>query len=415
MIKILSWSFVATVIKMISSLVITKLSSVILGPSGYALIGNLNNIISIFTGVSTAGVNNGVVRYTSELKGTKEFNVYIANALKLTFFALFINIAVMVLFSGYLSEITLLDRSYYYLFYFLSINILITTLVGFMLSILNGLQYYRKFFIFNIIINVVSAVYIIFLLYNFKIWGAYFGTVTLQLFSGFFLYFIVKASEISLKEIWSEKVDFAIVKKLLSYSVMFLFSTFALPSVQILVRNKIIHTLSLTDAGLWDGITKISGFYAGIVTTSLSFYLLPKLSELKKDSDVKAFLFSVYKPVVPILLLSIVLFIIFKQFIIYVILSPEFYPSQDLLPWQFLGDCFKILSWILAFQMLSNANVKTYLLTELAFSLCLYFSSLLLIPEFGIKGATYAYVISYILYFLIMVFIYRKMLFGKTI
>ena len=58
------------------------------------------------------------------------------------------------------------------------------------------------------------------------------------------------------------------------------------PLVAIGIRNHIISTLSVTDAGYWDAMGKISQGYLGIITGTLAVYYLPKLSNLSDKDDI---------------------------------------------------------------------------------------------------------------------------------
>jgi PST family polysaccharide transporter len=78
---------------------------------------------------------------------------------------------------------------------------------------------------------------------------------------------------------------------------------------------------------------------------------------------------------------------------------------------QLAGDIFKILSWVLALQMMAKASTKLFITTELVAGLLLFICSLVLIPLTGALGAVYAYMLNYIGYFLLMIFLYRKTLF----
>ena len=57
------------VVKMITMLVINKVLAVYVGPSGYAMIGQLQNFIQISTLIATGSVNTGVTKYTAEYDG----------------------------------------------------------------------------------------------------------------------------------------------------------------------------------------------------------------------------------------------------------------------------------------------------------------------------------------------------------
>ena len=58
-------------------------------------------------------------------------------------------------------------------------------------------------------------------------------------------------------------------------------SALTVPVSHMIVRNYIGENLSWDDAGYWQGIWYISTMYLMVITTSLSVYYLPKLSEIQ--------------------------------------------------------------------------------------------------------------------------------------
>jgi len=81
----------------------------------------------------------------------------------------------------------------------------------------------------------------------------------------------------------------------------------------------------------------------------------------------------------------------------------EFREARNLFAIQLVGDVIKIVAWLFAFPMLSRGAVKWYLLTELFFGVVFISLSFILIPIFMLHGANYAYLLSYIIYGVIVI------------
>jgi PST family polysaccharide transporter len=88
---------------------------------------------------------------------------------------------------------------------------------------------------------------------------------------------------------------------------------------------------------------------------------------------------------------------------------------KNLFFWQLLGDFFKIMSWILAFLMVAKSMTKVYIITEILFSALLVGLSYYLIDRNGVIGATQSYCLNYFIYFVVMVIIFRKLLFKPNL
>ena len=56
----------STVVKMLTGLISVKVVASIIGPSGVALVGQLNNFATIAMSLASGGINNGITKYVAE-------------------------------------------------------------------------------------------------------------------------------------------------------------------------------------------------------------------------------------------------------------------------------------------------------------------------------------------------------------
>ncbi|KIA82898.1 flippase [Kaistella solincola] len=412
LVKVFSLTGLSTVIKLLTSYITVKVVAALVGPGGIALIGQLQNCTAIFTTFGSGGINNGVIRYVSEHKTDESsFKKYVQSGLKITIYLSLFSGFLLVFLSSYLSQWILLDAQYYYVFIFLGISLLFLSLNNFLLSILNGLQEFRKFVIINIITSIIGLLLTVFLVINFKLEGALIATVTYQsvVFFGTIL-FLKKIEWFSKAFLWG-KMNREIVRKYFSYSLMAVVSAATVPVSQLLVRGHLIQKFTVENAGFWEGMNRISGLYLMLFTTSFSVYYLPKLSEIKTQNLLRKEILTTYKIITPIIIGSLLGIFLLKDLVINILFTSEFYPMKNLFFWQLLGDFFKIMSWILAFLMVAKSMTKMYIITEILFSLLLVGLSYYFIDKNGVIGATQSYCLNYFIYFVVMVIIFRKLLF----
>ena len=67
--KLLSVTFftgLLTLTRMLSGFIIAKVVAIYIGPSGMAMLGQLQTVITVLNGISTSPAGNGVVRYTAK-------------------------------------------------------------------------------------------------------------------------------------------------------------------------------------------------------------------------------------------------------------------------------------------------------------------------------------------------------------
>ncbi|MEO8961204.1 MAG: O-antigen translocase, partial [Ginsengibacter sp.] len=202
--------------------------------------------------------------------------------------------------------------------------------------------------------------------------------------------------------------DKPLIKKLSAFSLMATVSGFVSPTMQILVRDRIILKYSVTDAGYWQAVTKISDYYLGFITSVLVVYYMPRLSEIQSKAELKNEISRGYKIILPVVGVIAFLIWLFKTFIIHILFTPEFLPMESLFTYQLLGDFFKIGSWLLAYVMIAKAMTKTYIATEIIFAASYVVFSYYFMNHYGLIGATYSFCINYAVYWALMWVILRK-------
>jgi PST family polysaccharide transporter len=179
---------------------------------------------------------------------------------------------------------------------------------------------------------------------------------------------------------------------------MGLTSAVSIPLSFILIRDILTAKLGILAAGHWQASWKISETYLMLITSTLSLYYLPRIAEIRKVSELKSEIIKVYKLVIPVVLLCALTIFLLRDFIIMTLFTPEFAPMRELFSWQLTGDVIKISSWILAYIMIGRAMVKSFIVSEILFSISFVLLSWLCVGTFGLVGVSIAYTLSYILY-----------------
>lgn len=204
LIKVFSFTGLSTLVKLITSYVTVKVVASIIGPSGIALVGQLQNFINILTTLGGGGINNGVVKYVSEYKEEEtKLHQYLKNGFKITvYFSLICGVS-LILLSKYLGQWVLLDSSYYYVFIYFGISLLFMSLNNYLLSVINGFKEFRKFVSINIITSIVGLLFTVVLVLFLHIKGALIATVTYQSVIFFItILFLRKNNWLSTKILW---------------------------------------------------------------------------------------------------------------------------------------------------------------------------------------------------------------------
>jgi len=415
LVKVSFLNAVATVIRMLTGFVSVKVVAAVIGPAGVALLGQLNNFAQILLSFSNGGINAGVTKYTSEYSDSeKDYILYLGTGFWITVILSILTSLVLLLGAGYFSETVLHDIHYRSVFYIFGGTILFYALNALLTAVINGFKEYRKFVLANIIGSLVGMLFAVVLSLRYGIYGALVSTVTFQSIVFFITLGIVAKSYWFKWKSFLLKFNRQVAIRLGHYSLMAIASAVTVPTGQIIVRNFIIKNKSINDAGLWEGINRISGMYLMVITASLGVYFLPKLAELKTPKELKTEIYSVYKLVVPILLLTTLIIYIFRVFIIHLLFTHAFTDMKDLFAFQLIGDVLKIMGWVLGYLLLAKAMTRIYIITEMVNFLLLVLTSYFLVKWYGTVGATMAFALVYLIYLITLSVVLRKILFtGK--
>lgn len=405
-------SFIATAVKMLAGLVINKAIALLIGPSGLAMIGQFQNSYTLISTIAQGGINSGVTKYTAEYFQNDEQRTRLwSTSLFLTLIFSSIVSVFLIIGASYLSNYIFKRPDYNYVFIVLGFTLTLFAINQLLLSIINGLKEVRNFITINIIQSIYGLIFTTCLIYFFGIDGALIALVTNQSVIFFIVLWRLKGHpHISVKR-FQEKWASEEAKKLLHYSLMSLISAFCLPVSQIIVRNYVAKTLSWDYAGYWQAMTYVSTMYLMVITTALSTYYLPRLSEIDNKKDLKAELVQGYKIIIPLVSIMALFIYILKEYIVAILFSADFSPMFDLFKWQMIGDVIKIIAWLIAYIMLAKAMTKQFIISEILFSITFCILSILAVQYYGFKGLSYAFSLNYFIYFLAVVFIMRKKIF----
>jgi PST family polysaccharide transporter len=402
---------IAVVVKMVTLLGLNKILAVYVGPAGFAAIGQFQNALQMITTFTGGAITNGVVKYTAEYGEDETLQRGIWKvAGTLTVLGSLFTAILLAIFSSELAMFFLHDEGMRDIFLWLAGGVVFFSLNTLLLAILNGKKEILLYVGANIAGSLLSLLMTVSLTMLYGLHGALISLVLYQSVS-----FFVTAA-FCMRTQWFRLVflfgslDRAVIKKLSAFFFMALVAAVATPIVQTLIRRHLGAVFGWEVAGYWDAITRLSGAYLLIVTTTLSVYYLPKLSELKTGKEVRSEVLQGYKFILPVAMFAGLLMYLLRDFIILVLFTDAFSPMRMLFAGQVVGDSLKIVSWIIAYVMLSKAMVKEFVITEVASCLCLYVLTVVFTNRWGMAAVTWAYAATYLVYGLMMYFlVYAKL------
>lgn len=402
---------IAVLIKTATMFILNKVLAIYVGPSGYAVIGQFQNFIQIVTSFAGGAINTAVIKYTAQYyeDENRQRAIWRTAGSIVLLFSIIIAFLILIL-QKQLSIYIFQTDEFQSIFVWFAVFLLFFNFNALFLAILNGKKEILKLVIANIIGSLFSLAITGILAIKFGLYGA---LVALSIYqSTAFLVTLIlcyKADWFEFKYLFG-KIDPDITRKFAGFALMALTSALCVPLSQIAIRTYMTGEFGIEYAGYWEAMIRLSGAYLMLVTTTLSVYYLPRLSELSAINDIKKEVYLGYKVIFPVALVGAILVYLLRDWIIGLLFTDAFLPMRELFLWQMIGDSLKIGSWILAYLMLSKAMTKLFIVTEIIFSVSLVILTYLITKVFGFEGVSIAYLINYAVYWIVMsLFVFKTL------
>lgn len=410
MLRVLSFNAVWVVIRFCTAFIAVKAMALLIGPAGIALMGNFRSFLTTLQSVSTLGIREGVVKFISEKKDDEAAlkKVFSTAFLVVLVASLLLGIAVF-LSSELLDDYLFPNASYVSVFKTTAFLVPLSAVHIFLLAVLNGFHRYKKVIGITIILSVLGLGIMLVLMWFFGIEGALLAAVIGE--SVILIVTLSVAGKPIFRLFAVSHYSKYYFKGFLQYSVMALVTAVVLPLTFILIRNTIIHQLSVDEAGYWEALNRISGIYMVFVTSGLTLYYFPRLSELTTDWAFKGEVLNYYKTLVPLFLIALTGIYFLRDWIILLVLSADFTGIGDFMIWQLAGDLLKVMSLAFGYQILAKAMIGKYIFIELLFGVLFYVLSVYFMGISGLSGVVQAYFVANLINFTVMLFLFRKTLF----
>jgi PST family polysaccharide transporter len=400
---------IAVFIKMLTLLGLNKILAIYVGPSGYAALGQFQNAAQMITTFASGAINTGVTKYTAEYHDDEERQHRVwRTAGTIALIGSLTTTVLVIVFNQSLAGWFLKDETLGSVFIWFAATLVLFVFNTLLLAILNGKKEIQRYVIANIAGSLFALAVTSVMAVQLGLYGALVALAIYQSLTFFAtLLLTYKASWFKLRYLVGG-IDKQAAKNLAKYTAMALTSAACVPLSHILIRNHLGETLGWDAAGYWEAMWRLSAAYLMLVTTTLSVYYLPKLSELQETAAIKREIIQGYKIILPVAAACGLAIYLLRDFIIRVLFTEDFAPMEALFAWQMVGDTLKIGSWILAYLMLGKAMIKLFIVSEIAFASMFYGLTVVFTKMIGLEGAALAHAINYLIYWIVMaVFIMR--------
>ncbi|GAA0789293.1 O-antigen translocase [Marinobacterium sediminicola] len=404
---------IAVVIKMLTLLGLNKILAIYVGPSGYAALGQFQNAVQMITTLASGAINTGVTKYTAEYHEdeAKQHAVWrTAGTISLAGSVL-VALAVIAL-NKPLAGWFLKDESLGSVFIWFAATLVLFVLNTLLLAILNGKKEIQRYVTANIAGSLFALAITSVMAIQLGLYGALVALAIYQSLTFFVTLFLTyKASWFKLRYLLGG-IDKQSAKNLAKFTAMALTSAACVPLSHILIRNHLGETLGWDAAGYWEAMWRLSAAYLMLVTTTLSVYYLPKLSELQEPADIKKEILQGYKIILPVTAACGLVIYLLRDYIIRVLFTAEFVEMEVLFGWQMVGDGIKIASLLLGYVIISKGKATFFILKELLISILFLLLVVLIVDRYYLQGVVHAYALTYTVNLIVMgIYLHKQRVF----
>jgi O-antigen/teichoic acid export membrane protein len=377
-----------------------------ISPEVYGLFSLAVMVSGWIVAFASLGLFGGIVRYVSFYRGKKQTNK-ISYLIKISLIASIISSIIGGIFlflSAEFISINIFNKPelIIYLQWF-SLVIPFTILSGIFLSIMQAFEKVKSYsFLRNVLDNGIKLLILIILIQI----GFTHKAVILSYISGmiivlFVSYYICKykISNLFKKHLLDSKTKNSITKKLFSYSwpliftglVAFIFSWIDLFSIGFFIED-------VAQAGIYSAAVPIAALMAiapGLFI-QLFFPLITKEFAKKDNAVIKEMSKQVGKWIFIINVPFLILILLFPGAIINLFFKPEYIASAQALRYLAIGMFFYSI-FIISENLLSmKGKTKIVLLNVILASIINLILNFILVPKYGINGAAFATMVTYI-------------------
>jgi len=395
----------------------TKVLALILGPSGFGLMGLYDSISELTRSLAGLGVKNSGVRQIAEAVGAGEAQRIAHTVTTLRRVAVCsgaLGALLLVILSRPVSRLTFGDDQHIGAIALLALAVFFNDVSDGQAALVQGMRRIGD-------------------LARMSMLGAFYGTV-LSVLIVYYYYrqgmaqkgvvpsLVCVAAMASLTSWWYarkvriEKVSigwreiFPEVSALLKLGLVFMVTGLMTMGSAYLVRIIVLRTINIEAAGYYQAAWGFGGLYVGFILQAMGADFYPRLTAAAKD-DQECNRMVNEQAEVGLLMAGpgLLATLTFAPLIIELFYSTKFGPAVEILRWICLGMILRVVSWPMGFMLLAKGKGAIYFWSELASNL-IYVSFLWLgVVTYGLKGAGIAFFATYVVYWFGIYLVLRRL------
>ena len=181
------------------------------------------------------------------------------------------------------------------------------------------------------------------------------------------------------------------------------------PVVLTAMRSYIGSEFGWNAAGIWQGVWKISDFFASGFSAILGVILLPKISDRLSKKEFWSMFYPVLAKMFGLTFAVIAVIYFCRHLVVSLMLSDSYAAVADYMPLQLVGDFFRTGGWALGLVLIARRETVKFIVAEVLGNAYLLVGTIVFAKYFEFNAPMLAYASENVLYFIGLFIVVRRL------
>lgn len=398
------------VMGILCSIIRTKLVAMWIGPVGIGLFGLFNNALEMISTGTNLGIRSSSVRDISQALGSHDSSLVARMVTVVRKWSMWLGLAgalITLSLAPLLSQLTFGDSTHIWGFVALSIAVLLGALTNGEYAVLQGtarLKRLASVTLWGTICGLAVSIPLFYLLRERSILPSIIAyAAALAIFAWVFRNRDYPAVQVSHRD------TFDMGKGFVRLGIFMTLGNFATILASYAFNAWLNVNAGTEQVGFYQAGYTLINKYTGLILTALGMEYYPRLSQVADSRlRLRAFVSQEINVAIAIMAPVVALFILLREVVVWILYTPDFNVILTFVSWGMIGTVLRTASWCLAFTILAKGDGKTYLWTEAASAVINLVLNIVFYRWWGLTGLGIAFLVSYLLYTLIVALVYFK-------
>ncbi len=377
----------------------TKAIALILGPTGFGLMGLYGLIADLARSLAQVGVSNSGVRQIAEAHSSGDAQRVARTITVLRRLVVLLGLlgaALLAFFSGPVATLTFGNADHANAVALLAVAVFFSVVAGGQTALIQGMRRINDLAMLGVWGAVFGVVVGVPMVYWLREDGLVPSLVAVAAMSALTSWWYSRKVRIESAHLTARVVR-AEATSLLTLGVVFMASGLLMMGVAYAVRLIVLRHAGLEGAGLYQSAWALGGLYVGFVLQSMGADFYPRLVATADDPPQCNRLVNEQAQISMLLAgPGVLATLACAPWVIAVFYSAEFAGAVAVLRWICLGMTLRVITWPMGFIIVARQQRLIFFATELAWSVVALSLAWWLVPAYGVAGAGMAFAGSYV-------------------